>query len=207
MRKFRFIGALLLTISLPFSLLSQEGLILLQEIIEKQAKGSELSFELRVSHEEEILQTEGRLLLYGEMFCLQYDALDVRYDSEALSYYDSSENTLTYVSINEDELLMLNPFLLATQSLKANYTLVKHKRDKGIDTIELKAKGKETIYQRIVVTLRRDTATLQAIAVESNDGYSYFVQLLAAKERKGLRKSDFTHPKHRLAESEIIDLR
>lgn len=203
-----FLFTLLITFAISFSVATaQEPLRKLQSMAEVLRQGSEIQFRLVATQEEvETYATRGTLLLSGDKFRLRYDVYDVCFDGENLSYYDFKENVLTLLSADTEEMLQINPLLFVNQD-PDSYEITVMDGAKAGSIIQLIPKKAKSLYQRIVVTLAKNTNLPQTIEIITTENSVIKATLSPIKERKDFTESQFVQPQSLYSNSEIVDLR
>lgn len=186
---------------------AEEATPLLKRITEKLRQGTELHFQMKTTKGSDLLyNTKGTMLLLGDSFRLRYDAFDVCFDGENLSYYNFKENTLTLLDSDTEYIREINPLLFVGENLE-DYKVEKKSSANG-STINISPREpSKAQYQEILIIFPPSSNTPSQIEIKTKEGIHSLISLTKLKYRSDLKKNQFSQPISNYPSSEIIDLR
>ncbi len=148
----------------------------------------------------------GKLLVQGPYFRLEYGDIFAVFDGKTLSHHNNAEETLTYSTPSEEELLQINP-LHFLRSRAKGFDIRSLSNQGGRQTLVYTPKNKTNIKE-INITYRLSDATPERLKVIAKDGGKIEVVIQGLKALKTtLPQAQFTLNPSKYPHSEVVDLR
>lgn len=151
-------------------------------------------------------QIKGRICVQGEYFRLEYGDILAVFDGKTLSHHNNDEETLTYSTPSEEELLQINPLYFLRS------------RAKGFNVRSLPVQGRtqtfiytpknKTNIKEISISYRLVDAVPEQVKLVAKDGGRIEVLIQSLKAFQSKRPQEqFTLSQSKYPNSEVVDLR
>lgn len=149
----------------------------------------------------------GTLKASGRKFALQTQSTSTWYDGKNMWTYNAKTNETTLFSPTSQEVAEANP-LSIVNSYSGTFTAAFAKTQaKGISTIVLTPKSKQTGYKSVHVSIPAGSSFPSKIVVIPSSGQKVTVTISQVKTNQKLAESTFLYPKAKYPKVEIVDLR
>ncbi|WP_329903201.1 LolA family protein [Porphyromonas pogonae] len=147
----------------------------------------------------------GTLHIQGENFRLEYGDIVAAYSGRLLSYYDSTENTLTMSTPSQDELLQINPLIFLASQGKG-YKVVENGQFKGGYSLRF-IPIKKTGVKFFTAQFYSNSSLPGSVNIETTDGSKIDIKLRDVMPGRKYADSVFRLNRSNYPKVEVIDLR
>lgn len=154
----------------------------------------------------ELNKQKGTIYLQGDLFRLEYGDILATYDGKTLVHHDDIEETLTISEPTNEELLQINP-LHFLRSRGKGFDVQMDKKQKGIERLIYKPKGKSNLKQ-VIIDYRQSDAMPTKVTLLTADKGRIELNLNSFKAlNTEFPANRFTLSKKDYPQSEVVDLR
>lgn len=151
-------------------------------------------------------QVQGKLFLQGESFRLEYGDIVAVFDGKTLSHYNQDEETLTYSTPTEEELLQINPLYFLRSGAKG-FAIRSLSSKGGTATYAYTPQAKSNI-KALHIAYRLSDSLPQSLVILGKDGGRIDIVLTQLKpSSKSYPRSKFVLDKASFPKTEVVDLR
>lgn len=154
----------------------------------------------------EVGQTQGRMLIDGERFRLEYGNIIAVCSAGVLRYHDSEQETLTISQPTEEELIQINP-LHFLRSQGKGFTAKMLPATKGGEVVGLTPQKRSSGIKQIEITLLSSTGLPSSISIIGEDGARLVVRILSLERVASPKAGTFSLEAKQFPGSEVVDLR
>lgn len=151
-------------------------------------------------------QTEGRMLIEGERFRLEYGNIIAVFSAGVLRYHDSEQETLTISQPTEEELIQINP-LHFVRSNGQGFTSKMLPGVKDGEVVGFTPQKRSNGLKQVEITFRRANGIPSRIAITGEDGGKLIVRILSLERISALQSNTFSLEAKQFPKSEVVDLR
>lgn len=150
-------------------------------------------------------RTEGRMILQGEHFRLEYGSIVAVFADKTLTHHDSSEQTLTISQPSADELIQVNP-LYFLRSRGKGFAVETLPETKVAHVLGFKPQGKSSL-KGVEISFLRTSGVPKEILVKGDDGGRLIIKITNIRQAPALEARQFVLTPKQFPGSEVVDLR
>lgn len=151
-------------------------------------------------------QTDGRMLIEGERFRLEYGNIIAVFSAGVLRYHDSEQETLTISQPTEEELIQINPLHFVRSNGKG-FTSKMLPSIKDGEVVSFTPQKRSNGLKQVEITFRRANGVPSRVAIIGEDGGKLIVRILSLERTSTLQPNTFSLEAKQFSGSEVVDLR
>lgn len=149
----------------------------------------------------------GTMKVSGKKFSLSSSAFSSWYDGVSLTTYNASTQEATIIKPSAQDLTEANP-LSSISGWKSQYKAAfSSKKINGVFVVVLTPKSTSSGVKKAVLTVSKTNFYPKKLVISMNSGGTYTVSVSSIKSLSKVSASEFTFPKNKYKNAEIIDLR